>query len=183
MKPRKLLIKHSTKTFQVDQGDIFSSITFFRYFDIKDGAINLNKANFPNVLVLSQTCDLCRESEKSGSILSVLVVPLFPVEDYKSGIHLEALGIVEKPKDKGAIDKYRKKEHYRFRVLDFTDDEKIKYKLEDSFVIDFRYFFTADINQFSKKKYKVSLNELFREEISTAFSSYLSRIGLPDIKK
>lgn len=183
MKPRKLLIRRSTRNFQVDQGDIFSSITFFRYFDIKDDAINLNKADFSNVLVLSQTCDLCRESEKSGSILSVLVVPLFTIEDYKSGRHLEELGIVEKPKDKGVIDKYRKKEHYRFRVLDFSDDEKIKYNLEDSFVIDFRYFFTADINQFNKKKYKVSLNELFREEISTAFSSYLSRIGLPDIKK
>jgi len=55
------------------------------------------------------------------------------------------------------IERYRKKEHVRYRIIDLDEEEKIKYHLEDSFVIDFRYFFTADISQFSRKKYKISM--------------------------
>ncbi len=183
MKPCKKFIKQSAKEFRVDQGDIYSNISFFKCIDISSGNLNLNKLDFSNVLVLSQTCDLCRESEKGNSILSVLVVPLFPLEEFKLGKHLEGLGVETDSVSTKVIERYRKKEHVRYRIIDLDEEEKIKYHLEDSFVIDFRYFFTADISQFSRKKYKISLNNLFREDISQSFSNYLSRIGLPEIKK
>lgn len=182
MKPKKLLKVRSPRKPKVDQGDIFSSITFLSSFEIKDGRAQFRNVDFDDVLVLSQTCDLNREYEKSGSILSVLVVPLFPLEDFINGRHLAALGISGDFISKKVIERYRKKEHYRFRVLDFSKNDKIKYGLRDSFVIDFRYFFTIGIEQFGKGKYKASLNELFREDITAAFSGYLSRIGLPDLK-
>jgi hypothetical protein len=47
-------------------------------------------------------------------------------------------------------------------------------------VADFRYFFTADISQFSYKKYVTTVKPLIREKISQKFSNYLSRIGLPE---
>ena len=182
MKPRELLKKRTTAKLKVDQGDIYSGIIFFSNVEIKKGNVDYNTVEFSNVLVLSQTCDLNRENEENGSILSVLVVPMFPIEEYLQGTHLSKMGITEDTKSKKLIDRYRSKEHSRYRVLDFTLDDRIKYSLEDSFIIDFRYFFTADIKQFKRKNYKTSLNELFREEITNSFSDYLSRIGLPDIK-
>ena len=183
MKPRFLLKKRTTAKLKVNQGDIYSSITFFRNIEIVSGRLDYNAVEFANILVLSQTCDLTRESEESGSILSVLVVPMFPLEEYLQGTHLSKLGIAENPSSKKLIDKYKNKEHNRYRVLEFSQEDKIKYYLEDSFIIDFRYFFTVDIKQFKRKNYKASLNELFREEITSSFSDYLSRIGLPDIKR
>ncbi len=183
MKSLKKFIKQPTKEFRVDQGDIYSGISFFRCIDVSSDNLSINKLDFANVLVLSQTCDLCRESEKENSILSVLVVPLFPLEEFQAGKHLEALGMSVNPIPKKIIERYRKKEHIRYRIIDLEEEEKIKFHLEDSFVIDFRYFFAADINQFSRDKYKISLNNLFREEISQSFSNYLSRIGLPEVKK
>ena len=183
MKSCKKFIKQTAKEFRVDQGDIYSSISFFKCINVTEGNLNINKLDFSNVLVLSQTCDLCRESEKENSILSVLVVPLFPLEEFKEGKHLIELGVECEPAGNKVIDRYRKKEHVRYRIIDLDEEERIKYHLEDSFVVDFRYFFTADISQVSRRNYKISLNILFREDISQSFSSYLSRIGLPEIKK
>ena len=55
MKPCKKFIKQSAKEFRVDQGDIYSNISFFKCIDISSGNLNLNKLDFANVLVLSQT--------------------------------------------------------------------------------------------------------------------------------
>lgn len=183
MKNLEKYIKQETSEFRVDQGDIYSNICFFRYFDITSEKVNLNKIEFSNVLVLSQTCDLCRESEEKNSILSVLVVPLFPLEEFKTGEHLSELDVKTEPNSKKLIDRYKKKEHIRYRIIEFDQEERIKYNIPDDLVVDFRYFFTADISQFNYEKYKVSLNSIFREDISQAFSSYLSRIGLPEVKK
>jgi len=47
--------------------------------------------------------------------------------------------------------------------------------------VDFKYFFTADMSQFSKEKYVSSIKPCYREELSHNFASYLSRIGIPII--
>lgn len=77
MKPCKKFIKQSAKEFRVDQGDIYSNISFFKCIYISSGNLNLNKLDFSNVLVLSQTCDLFREdiSQSFSNYLSRIGLP------------------------------------------------------------------------------------------------------------
>lgn len=177
-----LVKKRNDELIQVDQGDIYSNIIFFKNIHIADGELEVEECDFSKVLVLSQSCDLHREQEKSeneNGILTVLVVPLFEVETFKKGEHLINIGKQFEEVGKKLIARYATGEHERYHIINIKSDDKRKFNIPDDFIIDFRYFFTADIKQFKKEKYVMSLEPLFREKVTQRFSNYLSRIGLP----
>lgn len=166
----------------VDQGDIYRNINFYKNIDIIDGELEIEEYDFKNVLVLSQSCDLHREQENDGNdILTVLVVPLFEVETFKKGEHLINIGKKFNEVNKKVIERYSKGEHERYHVINIKIEDKQTYGIPDDYIIDFRYFFTADIKQFKKENYVMSLGDLFREKTTQRFSNYLARIGLPVI--
>ena len=72
-----------------------------------------------------------------------------------------------------------KKQSSRYYVVDLDEKTKLQNSLVDSFIIDFKYFFTADMSQFDREKYVSSIKPFYREELSHNFASYLSRIGIP----
>lgn len=167
---------------QVDQGDVYRYIQFYKSVEMLDEEMEVEECKFDYALVLSQSCDLHREQEKidvKNEILSVLVVPLFRLEEFKKGTHLSNIGKTCEETSKKLIERYSKWEHERYHIIDIDEKNKLKYEISDSFVIDFRYFFTADISQFSKDNYICSLESLYREKVTQRFSNYLARIGLP----
>lgn len=169
---------------KVDQGDIYKDINFYKSLKIIDGELEIEEANFQNVLVLSQSCDLHREQELEGNeILTVLVVPLFEVETFKKGKHLTEIGKECEVVSEKLIKRYSQGEHERYHIIEIKHSDKDKYNIPDDYIIDFRYFFTADIKQFTKEKYVMSLDDLFREKVTQRFSNYLSRIGLPIVNE
>ena len=69
----------------------------------------------------------------------------------------------------------------RFHFLEFPSD----FSLVDS-IIDFKHYFsvpTPYIREMKKANYVCTVSELYREDISHRFASFLSRIGLPDMPK
>lgn len=78
---------------------------------------------------------------------------------------------------------YKNGEKPRFYLLDIDDETKIKNDLLDSFIIDFKYFFIADMSRFSEEKHVASVFYFYREAISHNFASYLSRIRIPIEKR
>jgi len=165
----------------IEQGDIYKNIKLFRNVEAKDENISVSEVEFEYVVVLSQTCDLERIYDKnSNSVLSILVAPLFLLEEFKRGSYLDFLDIkTVEIKKESALNSYRNGEKPRFYLIELSNEVKLKNSLLDSFIVDFKYFFTADMSQFKKENYVSSIKYFYREELSHNFASYLSRIGIP----
>jgi len=176
-------------TGRVCQGDIFSNIEFIEYAIEKSGIIEVAKINFPLVVVLTQDCDLeqdykFRWSRKPKSnqdkwLLSVLVAPLYNCEHFYAGEHLSELSMVmgEVNKSKTPGKNLRNNETPRFHYLEFPNEIPIPPS-----IIDFKHYFSANVKYLKKIKksnFVCRVSELYREDISQRFSSYLARIGLP----
>lgn len=179
---------------QIHQGDVYCDIDYIEYADVIDGRVDISKIRYQYVMVLSQECDLTqdyRERKKKTTgepmiydkvLQSVIVVPMFNYEHFKDGSHLSNLGF------KMATDYINPKRtpaktlmqnnNPRYHYIDFGESIPIVPS-----VMDFKRFFTIDINMLYKIKnshYICSVDTLFRERTSQRFSNFLSRIGLPD---
>lgn len=178
---------------RICQGDIYKNIEYLEYATENSGIVEISKILFPLVLVLTQDCDLQQDydyrlNEESSSsqdkyLLSVLVVPLYNIEHFYDGNHLSEIGLkmAPFPRKSDATDNKRLKQNEipRFHYLEFPEDSELV-----SSVLDFKQYFAVDIkylNTISKSNFVCKISELYREDISHRFSSFLSRIGLPDI--
>lgn len=176
--------KRSSLSKLIEQGDIYKDIKLFRNIQVSEEDVSVDEVEFKYVVVLSQTCDLERIYDKNpNSVLSVLVAPLFLLEHFKNGTYLEFVGIkTEEIKKEKNLKPYLNGEKPRYYVVNLDDETKLQNSLIDSFIVDFKYFFTADMSQFKKQKYVSSIKPFYREELSHNFASYLSRIGIPVIQ-
>jgi hypothetical protein len=174
---------------RITQGDIFKDVEFIEYITEKDGNIEVSKIIFPFVVVLTQDCDLSQddmfrdESQHKKNqdkwLFSVLVAPLYNLEQVYTGDHLSELSM-----SMAAINRKRtdgrnliQNETPRYHHLKFPDDVPVV----DS-IVDFKHYFSVNVislKQQKKKKFVCQVGELYRENLSHRFSSYLSRIGLP----
>lgn len=177
------------KVARVCQGDIFRNVEFIESLSESGSFIEISKVTFPLVLVLTQDCDLeqdyrvrwSRSNTRSEDkqLLSVLVAPLYNVEHVYAGEHLADLGMSMEPinKNKTPGQKLRNNETPRFHFLSFPADVPIV----DS-VIDFKHYFSVHVSYLKRIKRNqcvCKVAEIYREDISQRFASFLSRIGLP----
>lgn len=89
-----MIEKRKNLTKLIEQGDIYHKIKFFRNVHVAEDNISVDEVEFEYVVVLSQTCDLERIYDKDpNSILSVLVAPLFLLEEFKNGNYLKFVNI------------------------------------------------------------------------------------------
>jgi len=175
---------------QIHQGDIYRDIDYIEYADIIDGQINISKIRYQYVMVISQECDLSQdynernnERQKHDKLLqSIMVIPMFNYEQFKMGSHFSNFGYamlnIYQKKDSTASKNLMNNEVPRFHYIEMNDDISVIPS-----VMDFKRFFTADINYMYRKQktnYVCSVEPIFRERISQRFANYLSRIGLPD---
>jgi hypothetical protein len=176
---------------RVCQGDIFRDIEYIEYVSEKSGVLEVSKIVFPLVIVLTQDCDLEQDyrfrwskRKKDDShdkwLISVLVAPLYNAEHFYQGEHLSDLQMKMEPvnKKKSPGQNLRNNERPRYHYLDFPLDVPIVPS-----VIDFKHYFSANVNYLKRVKktnFVCSVSDLFREDISQRFASYLARIGLPE---
>ena len=172
---------------RVRQGDILKNISISLGFSIGDEK-NVKQLYFDYNygIVVSQDCDLLSDyrerknpDKKQDKYLpTILICPVYLWEEFKLGQHFGDWSM--KTYNSSEYKKLIKNDEYkRFHYLAGDENHSLP-----ELVVDFKHFLTVPRDTLYKKHKKIyvtSLNELFREELSQRFASYLSRIGLPEI--
>ena len=183
----------SQLTDQICQGDIFQNVRY-NYIDSEDDeGVNVIEFEFPMAIIISQACDVIAMEDivnnKSGKpakfMPSILMCPIYDKSASKSGDHIKeafsllSLNIVEEPiYFKDDLKTADKDWHYRFHSLTIeTGAEKV---LENA-IVNFKHYFTVPISYLisHKKDRLLHLDDLFAEQITLKFSTYLARVAIP----
>ena len=174
---------------RICQGDIISDVEYIERVTENNGILEVSKISFPFVVILTQDCDLAqdhtfREEPKETQdkwLISVLVAPLYNAEHVFSGEHLLDIGIksqpINKKKTDGTLLQQNQKPRYHF--LEFPDDILVV-----PCVVDFKHYFSVPVmylRELKKTNFVCTVSELYREDLSHRFATFLSRIGLPDL--
>ena len=180
-----MYVTHTSK--RICQGDILRDIYTIDW----DVEHEFAKIVLPYVIVMTQDCDLEWDFNKRSELASVkhdkyiqtiLVCPAYNAAEFKVGDHLQHIGLkMHEWKKKDDYKRITQQNHTRFHFL-----EKNQVLQVPQLVVDFKHYYTIPRNTLYKmhvEHYLVTINKLFRESLSQRFSSYLSRIGLPDLKK
>ena len=176
---------HKTLRPRVSQGDVFREVECIEYVVEKHGIVEVSKIVFPLVIVLTQDCDLEQDSRNrtkktnNTKLLSVLVAPLYNAEHVFQGEHLSDIGLQMSPINKKNTPgkTLMKNETPRYHYIDFPQNVPLV-----ASVIDFKHYFSTHVSYMEgirKKNFVCRLSNLFREDVSQRFASYLGRIGLP----
>ena len=183
----------SQLTDQICQGDIFQNVRYNYIYLEDDEGVNVIEFEFPMAIIISQACDVIAMEDvvnnKSGKpakfMPSILMCPIYDKSASKSGDHIKeafsllSLNIVEEPiYFKDDLKTADKDWHYRFHSLTIeTGAEKV---LENA-IVDFKHYFTVPISYLisHKKDRLLRLDDLFAEQITLKFSTYLARVAIP----
>jgi len=175
---------------RVSQGDIFRDIDYIEHYSEKEGVISISKITFPHVCVLTQDCDLAQDFKFRTStpqknqdkfLISVLVAPLYNAEFVYTGEHLSDIGYTMQNFTSGLkrdFEILKMNKNPRYHYLYFGQESAIPPS-----IIDFKQYFSLNIQYLESIKDTnrvFKLQSLYREDVSHRFSSFLSRIGLPD---
>ena len=194
------MVKVSTKISErINQGDIYRDVEYFENIEVINSEIKISKIVFPLVVILTQDCDLQQDSvyrieetltpnTDNSKLFSVIVAPLYNEELFLAGEHLndsktitmKMVGIPRYNKKKKQTTQYNnlvqnktpRYHHLAFNKIDIVDS-----------IIDFKHYFTVNIDNLMKEKdskFVCKISELYREDVSQRFASFLSRIGLPN---
>lgn len=172
------------------QGDILRDVEYIEYATEESGNIEVSKIVFPLIIVLTQDCDLAQDDDFRWSeeakpnqdkwLMSVLVAPLYNQEHILSGEHLTELNMKMGPintRGKTAVNNLMNNETPRYHHINFPETVPVPPS-----VIDFKHYFAVNVAHLKKlkeKNYVCQVSDLYREDISHRFTSFLARIGLP----
>ncbi len=188
---------------RICQGDVFKDVIYIEnIIPLGDDKFEISTIEFPLTIVLSQDCDLQWDSDirvnqttdEKGKktpnddkrLLSVIVAPIYNVEDAYEGIQLEGIGLKMSPLPRPENSKKQKSgtgqaiiqnKNSRYHYMEFSEDLQIVPS-----IIDFKHYFTVSVSYLEsirKINFICSIQDLYRESISQRFSNFLSRIGLP----
>ncbi len=185
---------------RIYQGEFIKNVEYIEDFNEKDGNIEVSVIEFPLVVVLTQECDsvqdyrnriadIERRKETGGKegvlrnpyLLSIMVAPVYLLQDITSGKHLEHLGIECRQLSSGDLRKIKQNAdaRYHYMKVEVLAGQYVEY------IIDFKQYFTVSVDKVLEHKQKKEniqfvLGDLFKESLSQRFSNYLSRIGLPE---
>lgn len=178
----------------ISQGDIFENIKY-SYISSEDSEnVNVIEMTFPYSVIMSQGCDVISmykfQKEKSGKATkfmpAILLCPIYNATMLKNGEHLKNVSpnLNIEVKYENIYDKHDKKVadrdwHYRFHSL--TIEVNKKTVLENA-IIDFKHYFTVPMSYLidNKDKQILHLNDVFAQQLTLQFCTYLARVGIPD---
>lgn len=173
---------------RICQGDILHAVRYFESLEIQGGDITINLIEFPLAVVLTQDCDLAQDEKFRASadtpqdklLISVLLAPAYNSEDVLAGKHLEKLGIRSQPINTSRTEKtiLKNNKNPRYHYLEFPDEVAIP-----PAIVDFKHYFSATVSyvrDLKVRNFVCKIGELYREDLSQRFSSFLSRVGLPE---
>lgn len=175
------------------QGDILRTVTIIEWAEIHNGELILTERNFPYCVVISQECDLEHDfnnhadedklarGDRDKCLQSLLLCPAYPAEQLKLGAHLEAISLKMQRISSDEWRRIKQNNIYRYHYLPEYEAGQIP-----DLVLDFKHYITVPRNIAYRGDFKgsvlISLDDLFREHLSSRFAHYLSRIGLPELE-
>ncbi|NPV61890.1 MAG: hypothetical protein HPY61_04545 [Methanotrichaceae archaeon] len=172
------------------QGDVLREVKFSDWdWDTEKNEVIIYEKKLPYIVVLTQDCDLeqdfkCRTTAEKNDdkiLQAILVCPAYGWEDFIKGDHLKDFNLKMESINSNKRNLIKTQQVARFHYLEEDPESQIP-----SLVIDFKHYYTLPVEflcYIYKRHYVTSMNELFRESLSQRFSFYLSRIGLPEIKR
>ncbi len=178
------------KQSRLAHGDIIKDVEYIEYITEEKGNIEVSKIIFPLVIILTQDCDLAQdytfrlpESKKKTQdkhLLSTLVAPIYNLEHVYLGQHLSELDLLmaEISRKGTSGERLLQNETARYHYLEFPKEIPIAPS-----VIDFKHYFSVNVlylRKIKEENFICRVTELYREDIAQRFSSFLSRIALPD---
>ena len=183
----------SKLTDKICQGDIYQNVRY-SYIDSEDDeGVNVVEYEFPMAIIISQACDVIAMEEvavnKSGKpakfMPSILMCPIYDKTASKTGTHIKdalselSIHIIDEPICFSDDIKTANKDwHYRFHMLSIKVEKE---NVLENAIIDFKHYFTVPISYLiSHKSDRVlRLDNLFAEQITLKFSTYLGRVAIP----
>jgi hypothetical protein len=167
---------------RITQGDLFEDLELIERIDTEKSILTVEKISFPYTVCLNQECDLVNDYDniknKDVGLIHVAFAPAFNFDQYLQGTHWGGIFQANDPQKRTdtIIKKIMNNEIPRYHYLLFDGSDL------PELIIDFKHFFSINRHDIYKQisKRKCSLNDLYREAINQRFSSYISRIGLPD---
>lgn len=183
----------SQLTDQICQGDIFQNVKYSYIESEDDEGVNIIEYEFPMAIIVSQACDVIAMEElainKSGKpakfMPSILMCPIYDKTASKSGNHIKdafaqlSIKVIEEPiYFKDDLKTADKDWHYRFHALTIESESE---KVLENAIIDFKHYFTVPISYLVSHKNNriLHLDDLFAEQITLKFATYLSRVAIP----
>lgn len=178
---------------QICQGDIYQNVKY-SYIDSEDDeGVNIVEYEFLMAIIVSQACDVIAMDEiisKQGGkptkfMPSILMCPIYENNAAKSGQHIKAafdqLSLKFESENSFQGDDYKvaKRDwHYRFHALTIESESE---KVLENAIIDFKHYFTVPISYLVSHKNDriLHLDDLFAEQITLKFATYLSRVAIP----
>lgn len=171
---------------RVCQGDIFRDIAVVESFLHNGDDVEIHQILFPLIIVLTQDCDLEQDytvrtnpepETHDKKLFSVLVAPLYNFDHVRTGEHLLDLELRMQKIGSDTTNNMRNNQIPRYHYLEFSDDIPIP-----PAIIDFKHYFSVNLEYLRDMKpthFLCKVAELYREDVSHRFASFLSRIGLP----
>lgn len=178
------------------QGDVFHDVRY-AYIDSEDNdSVEIVELNFPMAIIVSQACDVNSMGEmisaQSGRATkfmpSILMCPIYNEGLAKKSEHLNnvftELNIQRSvtPNDilfnSEEFKIVQKDWHYRYHAL--TVELSGDIALQNA-MIDFKHYFTVPASYLMKIRNNrlFHLEDLFAEQITLKFSTYLARVAIP----
>lgn len=183
------------------QGDIFKNVKYRYFLEEDNDTVKIVELVFPLAVIISQACDVIAMSEiiknQKGKLTkfmpSILMCPIYNKNDAKEGENIKQvfkelkLDIVEDQGNKTPV--FHKDDlkvanrdwHYRIHDLTVIDKSNKKLIIENA-ILDFKHYFAVPMTYLErhKKDRDYSLEDIFAEQLTLKFCTYLSRVAIPD---
>jgi hypothetical protein len=173
---------------KLELGAVFKDISSF-FVEKIGNEVLVHELSYSRVVVLSQACDLewnnkSRTAENGTHdkvMLTVLVAPFFDSVKASEGKHMAGFKMKMEAITRKIRDRARKGDIARHHILtpEMFKENGTKVGFEEG-VVDFKHYFTVPAHSLCEDKYIDSLKLFYREKLSQRFSSFLSRIGIPE---
>lgn len=175
------------------QGDIFKNVKYSYIEKESDDSVNIIEFEFPYAVIISQACDviameslLNEHGGKSTKFMpSVLLCPIYDKNLAKTGEHLSdvlsELDIATVKENLYQSDDYKVAQrdwHYRFHALEVQVSNT---KVIENALVDFKHYFSLPMSYLLQHKDDriLHLDDLFAEQLTLKFATYLSRVAIP----
>lgn len=183
----------SQLTDQICQGDIFQNVKY-NYVDSEDDeGVNIIEYEFPMAIIISQACDVIAMdkiiSDQGGKptkfMPSILMCPIYEHSAAKSAQHIKdvfnQLSLRFESDNTYQTDDYKVAQrdwHYRFHALKVETNSK---QVLENAIVDFKHYFTVPLSYLASHKNNriLRLDDLYAEQITLKFATYLSRVAIP----
>jgi len=173
---------------RICQGDIFEGYVHESSKVVND-VLETLVINFPFIIILTQDCDLESDSRNRDQSVTerknndkylqeILFAPAYKAESFRAGDHLSNFNLKMETFNTKTWPYLTSNQKERYHYFPENQDSKIP-----ALVVDFKHYYTLpreDVYAIYPEKYKVSIDTLYREDLSQRFAHYLSRIGLPE---